>query len=267
MTAQASTTPPAGTRESAIVVAHPGHELRVFHWMEESRPLYCCITEGSGGSASSRLASTSAILQAVGAVPGPVYGRYPDKAIYRLLLDGAVDVFVQLAKELADCFEKYDVVQVAGDAVEGFNPAHDVCRFVIDGAVDMVRLRTGRILRNHDFALDSPPEACPEPLRSAATRVDLDEEALERKIAAALSYHELGEEVRLALGRFGRQAFAVEYLRPSATRLMIEQFDRELPAYERYGKMRVDEGRYDEVIRYREHVLPVRHAIEQAKRP
>ena len=47
------------------------------------------------------------------------------------------------------------------------------------------------------------------------------------------------------------------------TRIMLEQFNRELPAYEQYGQRRVDERRYDEIIRYRQHVLPVRQAIER----
>jgi hypothetical protein len=47
---------------------------------------------------------------------------------------------------------------------------------------------------------------------------------------------------------------------------MIEQFDRKLPAYERFGEIRVGQGRYNEVIRYRQHVLPVRAAIEAANR-
>ena len=35
----------------------------------------------------------------------------------------------------ACAFEKAGVNYVAGDAVEGFNPAHDVCRLIVDGAV------------------------------------------------------------------------------------------------------------------------------------
>ena len=45
---------------------------------------------------------------------------------------------------------------------------------------------------------------------------------------------------------------------------MIEHFERELPPYERYGQIRVSEGRYTEIIRYRQHVLPVLAAIERA---
>jgi hypothetical protein len=256
-------TEPVGLHATALIVAHPGHELRVFRWMEEFRPIYCCITEGSGGNGTSRIASTGALLHKVGVTPGPIYGRYPDKEVYRLLLNGNVEVFAQLANELADFLVSTGITYVAGDAVEGFNPVHDVCRFVIDGAVERVRRRTGHVLQNFDFVLDGKPDSCPESLRSGVTRLDLDEDALDRKIEAAFAYRELREEVDLALARFGRGAFGVEYLRPTMTRIMLEQFNRELPAYEQYGQRRVDERRYDEIIRYRQHVLPVRQAIER----
>jgi hypothetical protein len=262
--ASVAKTESVGLQASALIVAHPGHELRVFRWMEEFRPIYCCITEGSGGNGTSRIGSTTALLQKVGVTPGPIYGRYSDKEVYRLLLDGNVQQFAQLMNELADFLVDAGITYVAGDAAEGFNPVHDVCRFVIDGAVESVRTRTGRVLKNHDFVLDGNPHDCPESLRSGVTRLDLDDEALDRKIEAAFAYHELRQEVDLALGRFGRGAFAVEYLRPTTTGLMLEQFDHEPPAYERYGQIRVNERRYEEIIRYRTHVLPVRQAIEQA---
>ena len=138
-------------------VAHPGHELIVYRWVEEHRPIYCCLTDGSGGGATSRLSSTTRLLNAVGASTGPVYGRYTDKQLYRLLLEGRADVFVALAEELACAFEKAGVSYVAGDAVEGFNPAHDVCRLIVDGAVLILGRRTGRDVRNFDFLLDGPP--------------------------------------------------------------------------------------------------------------
>jgi hypothetical protein len=256
----------SGPGKVAVVVAHPGHELAIFHWMEQHRPLYCCLTDGSGRDAAPRLASTDRLLREVGASRGPFCGPFPDREVYRLLLAGRVDVFVALARELADALMGADVDVVAGDAAEGFNPVHDVCRFVLDGAVAEVRRRTGRVLRNYDFVLDARPDTCPETLRTGALWLRLDETALERKFEAALAYRELRDEVRAALLRFGKAAFAVECLRPAATSLMIVHFDHELPAYERYGEMRINAGHYREIIRYRQHVLPVRTAIEEADR-
>ena len=250
--------------KAAVIVAHPGHELMVYHWMERHRPLYFCLTDGSGGGARSRMASTGRLIDKMGVAAGRLYGRYADKEIYRLLLDGRVEVFVGLARELAGALTAAGVECVAGDAPEGFNPVHDVCRFLIDGALAMMQRQTGRRLRNYDFVLDNPPDTCPEPLRAGALWLRLDEAALERKLEAALAYPELREEVQAAVQRFGRQAYGVECLRPAATRSMIGRFETERPAYERSGQIRVSEGVYSEVIRYREHVLPVLAAIEAA---
>ena len=243
----------------AVVVAHPGHELVIYHWIEQHHPIYCCLTDGSGGAATSRLTSTTRLLNNVGASVGPIYGRYPDTHLYRLLLDKRVEVFVALANELATALEEARVECVAGDAVEGFNPVHDVCRLIVDGAVGIIRRRTGREVRNYDFPLHGPPQ----PPRPGSIVVRLDEAALERKLTAARAYPEMRAEVDAALGRFGREAFAMECLGPAATGLHA-RFEQEQPDYERYGAERVTAGRYSEIIRYRDHVRPVAMAIKDA---
>jgi hypothetical protein len=249
--------------QTALIVAHPGHELMVYHWVERHRPLYCCLTDGSGGSATSRIASTTRLLERAGATVGPVYGRYPDRDVYALLLDGQVDAFVDLAKELAAVLAAAGVELVAGDAVEGFNPVHDVCRFVVDGAVAMLRQQTGREIRNYEFVLDAPPESDPEPSRGGTLWLRLDEAAVERKLAAVRAYPEMHDEVEAAIQRFGRPALALECLRPAATRSRLARFDSEPPLFDLFGQIRVSQGVYREVILYREHVLPVFTAIEK----
>jgi hypothetical protein len=252
--------------KAAIIVGHPGHELMVYNWIEKFQPMYFCLTEGSGGSSTSRLQSSTNILDSLGVMRGTVFGRFSDKAIYRFITEGNTEVFIELVCELADALIESEIDSVIGDAIEGFNPVHDVCRFIIDGAVERVRNQTGRSIRNYDFVLDSPPDTCPESLRDKAKWLHLDEAALDRKLNAALSYPELRDEVTRALTRFGRQAFSRECLRPSASQFMIERFETSLPDYERYGEIRVDEGRYTEAIRYRFHVWPVIDAIEKLNR-
>jgi hypothetical protein len=249
---------------TAVIVAHPGHELMAYRWMELHQPLYFCVTDGSGGAARSRLGSTGRLLEQLGARPGSIFGTYSDRAVYRLLLEQRVDVFVGLARKLATALIEGKVESVAGDAVEGFNPVHDVCRFVIDGAVALVQRETGRVLRNFDFVLDSDPNDCPEPWRTAATWLNLSGDELDRKLDAALGYRELREELEAKLRHYGKAAFGRECLRPVTTRAMIDKFEQELPAYERYGQQRVREGRYHDVVRYRAHVRPVLAAIQEA---
>jgi hypothetical protein len=253
--------PLSDSGNAAVVVAHPGHELVIHHYLERSRPLYFCLTDGSGGNGQSRLESTSRLLQGVGALPGSIYGRFSDKEVYRILLDGRVDVFVDLLNELAGSLIDAGIQCVAGDAMEGFNPAHDLCRALIDSAVALVRMRTGRVLQNYEFAVHGDPVATSE---EALVRLELDESALGRKIDAAMAYRAVRGEVQDALDRFGRGAFAVECLRSSSASAMLEQFEITPPAYESIGESRVSEGRYREVVRYREHVLPVISALGMA---
>lgn len=239
----------------AIVVAHPGHELLIHHHMERYAPLYFCLTDGSGAAGQSRLESTDGLLKKAGARPGSIYGRFRDREIYTLLLEGRAEVFSALARELADSLIDSDIRWIAGDAMEGFNPGHDLCRALIDEAVAIIKTRTGRAIGNYEFAVhDEPP-------RDAFLCLQLDEAALERKIEAALAYREIRDEVQESLDRLGRQSFAVESLRPSSAREMMRQFETIPPGYETMGEDRVRAGRYREVIRYREHVLPVLQAM------
>jgi hypothetical protein len=147
---------------------------------------------------------------------------------------------------------------VAGDAVEGFNPSHDICRLIVDGAVEIVRRRTGRDVRNYDFRLDGPPA----PPRPGSIVLQLDGAAMQRKLAAARAYPEMRTEVESALAKYGSQAFATECLDPAATKLHASRFEREPPFYERFGESRVSDGRYSEVVRYHEHIHPVALAIQ-----
>ena len=243
----------------AVVVAHPGHELVIHHWMEREPSLYFCLTDGSGGDGLSRMESTGLLLSSLGATPGSLYGRYTDRQVYRFLLEQRLDIFLALRDELAESMIDAGVTRVAGDAVEGFNPVHDLCRGLIDGAVDLIRTRTGRVVRNDEFNVVEP--APHVHWRAATSGVQLDSAALSRKIAAAKAYPEMQEEVHRALDQFGVQAFAIESLQPSSLATMMEKYEGTPPAYEAFGKIRVDEGRYDEIIRYRAHLLPIFGAL------
>jgi hypothetical protein len=97
-------------RRAALVVAHPGHELRVYGWTARERPLVCVLTDGSGYAAGSRLGGTTALLTALGAAPGPIYGRFTDRELYDLLLvvvlleDGRTREMRELAGETVPIF-------------------------------------------------------------------------------------------------------------------------------------------------------------------
>jgi hypothetical protein len=245
---------------TALFIAHPGHELRVHRWLELSRPLVFVLTDGSGRAGRSRLAATSELLARCGARPGSIYGRMTDGELYRALLDGRHGLFASLAEELAEELHREDVEVVAGDAIEGFNPGHDVSRLLLNAAV--ASLCAGRrSIDNRDFPLDAAPDDLTGEARASAIRIRLDPAALARKLAAARSYPGLEDEVARALALHGPEAFATEWLRQVRYGLEIDGVVPDPPFYELHGERRVAAGTYQEVLRYRTHVAPLAECL------
>lgn len=243
-------------KRAAMIIAHPGHELRMHHWVETARPEVLVLTDGSGRTNQSRLDSTTKVLQRAGALPGPVYGRFTDAELYEVMLAGKLEVVVNLVQEVADWLIAGEFDMVAGDALEGYNTSHDLCRHLIDAACELVRHQAGRSLPNYDFLLTGRPDECPVALRAGAICLQMDDAAVERKLAAADGYPELQTEVAGALKKFGRELFATEWLRPAAKNggltLPVEK-----PFYEIHGEKQKLAGHYQYVIRAREHLLPL----------
>lgn len=237
---------------AALFVGHPGHELRVHAWLQRRRPLVFVLTDGSGSTGASRLASTTALLSAAGARPATVYGRFSDRETYQALLAGRHERLWGIAEEVADGLVAAEIDCLAADAAEGFNPTHDVCRLLADAAVELARRRAGLPLASFEFALDGHPRT-----GSGGTALRLTPDEVAAKFVAARGYSELSGEVESALARYGAAAFEAEVLYPRDRQAAPIPGELAAPAYERWGKLRVQSGRYDQVLRYREHVAPL----------
>jgi len=276
---------PSHSARAALVVAHPGHELRVYGWLEATRPRVFVLTDGSGRSTRSRIASTDDVLAGAGATRGDIYARLTDTDFYTAILDHEFDLFKRLADELADELIREKILCVAGDAVEGYNPAHDVCRLIINAAVEMASRALGERVANFEFTLVGRPDECREDERASALWLQLDDAAFARKLTAARNYPELAAEVEAALSGAASvglrahpdlaassglnrvavadtsasgETFRVECLRPA------REFGQEfgvVPFYEQYGERQVAAGYYTRVLRYHEHMLPLAEAL------
>jgi AcrR family transcriptional regulator len=250
--------PPIIRSPAALFIAHPGHELRVHGWLETARPVTFVLTRGDGPDRPSRLASTRKIVAAAGASEGSVFGRFEDREIYAALLRRDEALVVGLLDELVTELIALNVEYVVGDAEEGYNPSHDVCRYLTTAAAVMVSRAAGRTIRDFDVLLMGPPDLCPPAVRHQAISLRLDDAALERKLRSAHTYVEVRDEVERALQRHGVEAFRTEFLRPvvrEAAPLAMPPF------YEVYGEREVASGRYADVIRYDRHVLPLKQAL------
>ncbi len=247
---------------AALVVAHPSHELRLYRWLELARPGVFVLTDGSGRVGQSRLGATTRLLADVGATPGTIYGRMTDAESYAAMLRKDVNLFVGLAVELAEAFERGRIDYVAGDAVEGYNSTHDVCRLVINAAVALVNKTRSNQIANFDFPVVGKPDDCPPDMRSQAIQVWLDGEMLERKLTVARCYHlSVASEVEKAVNEIGIDAFRTEWLRPIANGRSSNSASEDVPFYEAHGANQVAAGHYTSVVSYREHIAPIADAL------
>lgn len=244
------------TQRSLLIVSHPGHELRVFGWVKRHRPVVVILTDGSGGRGASRFPTSLRLLGSLGA---EVYQGCPflrDVDAYEALMSGETSRFVGLADHAHGALRASGATFVAGDAREGYNPMHDVCRAIIDAVVTRCRAE-GVVVANRDFPLMARPSTSSTARRDDIIAVRLDDDELAEKLAAAHAYAELEAEVAAQLDEFGPEAFRWEGLRP----VEGEASSEDPPFYETFGEQRVREGQYARVLRYREHVRPVEQAL------
>ena len=189
---------PSYPARAALVVAHPSHELRIHGWLEKARPYVCVLTDGAGRSGESRLNRTTEVLSKAAARPGAIYGRLTDARVYSAILNGDAELFAGLVEELARAFAEEEIEYVVGDAAEGYNVTHDICRMMIGAAVDLAEREYGHRVANFDFLVVGSPAECPEELRDRAMWLQLDDQAFDRKVRAALDYTAtLGSTLRL----------------------------------------------------------------------
>ena len=247
-------------QRAALVVAHPGHELRVFGWLSQSKPRVYVITDGSGRAGVSRTPSTQTLLQQSGASSGEIFGVISDAGIYRAILEADFSFFLNLADNLAASFVQHGIEFVAGDAEEGYNPSHDLCRTLVNAAVSMAERATGRQIANYEFCLTEWEQDAAASHDGQCLHLHLDDSLLSRKVKAAEGYVELKQEVQAGIAKRGTEYFRMECFRKVANTASLPQSSAK-PFYETWGEQRVGSGEYESVIRYREHMLPLTTAI------
>jgi len=170
------------------VVAHPSHELRVHGWLQQARPLAFVMTDGGGRAGQPRLPATTRVLTEVGAQPGAIYGQLADLELYAAILSQDLELFTDMADELAHSLVHAQIEYVVGDAAEGYSSAHDICRMLINAAVDIAKHKHDHEIQNFDFLVVGPPEEYSMRVNSEAIWVHLDDVMFARKITAAHGY-------------------------------------------------------------------------------
>ena len=232
-----------------LIVAHPGHELRLFDWMERERPFVFILSDGSGGAQSSRLDHSVSAIRGAGSTLIEGSGQRSDREWYAAILAGDAAPFRQAADAIAAAALTVHAPLVVSDAADGYNPLHDLCQAVASAAV-------ARIARE-----SKPPELRVSPatasaIGSKAIAWKLEDEAVRRKRLAISANTPLAEEVARMLAEAPDALYSEQLLLPT-----FDWPENWAPQWEAFGRKRVKEGRFAVPITYRDHVLPIAKAL------
>jgi len=240
--------------QTLLLVAHPGHELLLHGWLSRTHPTVHVLTDGSGYDQAPRIAQTAELLRESGAKAGSIFGRLTDRQAYAMILNGDAELLVSLVAELAAAIEVQRPDIVVSDAVEGYNPVHDLCRIIAGAAIVM----SGADVKHYEYAVVGHPSESAE-----GFRIELDDAAHAAKMEQVRrSAPQLSDAAEL-LVRYGADAYRREVFSPVADWRALgphKPLD-EPPLYERLGAERVAAHRYDQVIRRDRHLVPLRDAV------
>ena len=171
-------------------------------------------------------------------------GRFTDAEIYRAMMERHVRAVAEVTRELQDALAGFRTVVF--DAMELYNPAHDLCHV-------MARLAAPPSTDQYAYAVVEPP--------GEGIVLTLDDETFKRKLAMAHRYGDLAADIDELTSRIGVDALRREVFFPPS-----EPQDKK-PYYETRGEEQVRAGKYRSVLRYREHFLPFVQALTAAQHP
>jgi len=168
------------SQKSVLFVAHPAHELLVHHWMEQARPCVLILTDGTGSSGPSRIASSRDNILNTGARPGSLFGDYTDADIYRHILDRDVAFFAGILDRVVATLVDEDADLLVSDPVEHYSPAHDLCAAIAFIARTKAAAKFGRHIVYRQFPIEYRTN-----IQGTPVILSLEPAAIARKLAAA----------------------------------------------------------------------------------
>ena len=244
----------------ALIIGHPGHELRAFKILKDLKPDVYILTDGSGQNNVSRLHQSIKLIESLGASYKNTFKPFTDKELYTIILTGNLTKIKQVKTELLKLVKDNEYNEIYGDALEGFNPTHDICRYLINGIVrNLEKSNPSKTILNYDFVLEKAPNVLSQKSNINNLFFELSPLELEMKIKASLNYPELKIEIEMAIERFGINAFSRECYSRITDLKQISNWENQQPYYEEIGKKRVASGIYKNCIEFEKHMQPIAH--------
>ncbi len=241
--------------KTLLFIGHPGHELLAYKFLKDYKPHVVFLTTGSGNADNPRINGSVELVESLGLKTFYPFKPFTDRQIYDSILSGDFETFSNVKCLIKQFILDHEIERVVGDALEGFNPSHDLCRYIINASVQ--ELSSIRDISNYDFLQD-------EVFRNNKTEsvdtdivLELSSSEMESKLEACRIYSQLKFEVDRFFEKYGSDFFSLEYFRKVSDTQKICNWKEKAPFYETHGKKRVEEGVYKTALLFEDHMKPL----------
>lgn len=243
------------------VFSHPNHEIAIYGAVGQSRPFFAYLTDGGGAS---RVAQTREGLARLGLLDRAHFLDFTEQSFYDALLDRDHAFFDAVASRLAEVIDEVGPQRVLCDAVEFYNPVHDLSLPIVRAAIGGRTIDVFEVPLVHQSTAAAERYDIQRPF--AGTRGErlewrLSEDEVDAKIAARDHvYTILTAQMGETITGISRQQLAEEVAIRASGTLPAPGGERVL-RYEWRAKLLHDRGEIDRMITFRDHYLPVATAL------
>ncbi len=247
----------------AVIVSHPAHLLAVVGMLQRWQPHVLILTRAAVGGGQE--AAIRAALPPLGLANRLTSLAVNETESFDRALAGDFAFHAVIGDRIFDWLGTARPDVVLGDAYEAYNFQHDVARLLIDDSIQRWR-NLGRRIENYEFPLSCRVDQPGEPVRYGVFPFGLPCEL-------RLDAREMATK-RDAIARVGRADPFIATVAPLFPNPELETY-REVPSdrdytepppglalyYDERGREVVSAGRFAEPITFRNHFVPLVHAL------
>lgn len=193
----------------ALAIAHPGHELRLHGFLEQAKPFVFILTDNSEAKGQDLMWESIKVIDRAtkqgitNITPEKLKDPFMRKVLKISLKDGEdknhvkdsmieyevvnrhTDFLNYYVDFMADNLIRFKINYLVCDASEDYHLTHEVVRMLCDLAILRVKQRTGDDIILYDYAVTKPYDSI---VHEHCIRVELNDDAVERKLHAVCSY-------------------------------------------------------------------------------
>lgn len=250
-------------QKTVAVFSHPNHEIAVLALLKKVKPFIIFLTDGGG---KAREDQTRKGLRSIGLLDNAIFLSHPEQAFYDGLLHVNSDYFHNVAHQVRSLLKNTKPEQILCDAVEFYNPVHDLTLAIVGSADDApwagiyeVPLLYQKPQGKENYGVQTVPDGQPR------QEFTLSAEETELKTSALRETYTILMKTLGPLLLSSPNALKTETLFPASTPLRWPDPGR-LLRYERRAAALKAEGKVESEITHSFHFLPVVAQLLEASR-